>query len=335
MGSPRVMLVRRKVVSPKRGSLCFISTTICSSGEYHRSCVISRGNSLSNSPAGMVTVMRVPSAMKPSICCVSRRSFFGPGRGGAASPSARRLCAVLVGISTPKEDSFPTARRRASASPGGVGVLRRVPRAVSTRYSTCATGSLMMMRRGSWPSGAVTPPRVSACSRRVRPAVSRKSFAADFRTMRLPSASLCTCSVTDSAANGAPCTTLRPKVASGVVKPSVLNRLSARPSASGTGVSATGGIGSSTRVVLERARPGGGGVVVCAPASASPADADNNTHAAARPNVRLSLSLFIARYFLSTAMRGLTFNSYAFRSNPQPPMRLIVRAGCSKEMSLM
>src|SRR5215207_325024 len=41
-----------------------------------------------------------------------------------------------VGISTPKDDSAPAARRRASASPGVMRVLRSVPRAVSTKYST-------------------------------------------------------------------------------------------------------------------------------------------------------------------------------------------------------
>jgi hypothetical protein len=64
--------------------------------------------------------------------------------------------------------------------------------------------------------------------------------------------------VTDSAAKGEPCTTWRSKLASGVVKLSVLSLPSALPSTSGTGVSATGGIGSSIRIVLERARPAGG-----------------------------------------------------------------------------
>src|SRR6185369_12749472 len=57
-------------------------TTNCNSGEYQRSLTISIGRSLPISPAGIVIVVRVPSASTPSIVCLpscSVTTLFAPG----------------------------------------------------------------------------------------------------------------------------------------------------------------------------------------------------------------------------------------------------------------
>ena len=53
-----------------RGSLRLVMTMVCSSDEYQRSLVITMGLALPIAPAGIVRVMRVPSACTPLIVCV-------------------------------------------------------------------------------------------------------------------------------------------------------------------------------------------------------------------------------------------------------------------------
>ena len=65
-----------------RGSLRLLMTTICRSGEYHLSVVITIGFWLPMAPAGIVRAYRVPSACTPLMVCVPRdvvtRSVFPP-----------------------------------------------------------------------------------------------------------------------------------------------------------------------------------------------------------------------------------------------------------------
>jgi hypothetical protein len=83
-GSPRVMFVSRYVVSPNRGSECRLITSTFRSGDVHRSDTILIGSSLPICPAGIVTVVRVPSTSTPSMNCFPSDS--GTGGAGAAVP---------------------------------------------------------------------------------------------------------------------------------------------------------------------------------------------------------------------------------------------------------
>src|SRR5664280_568171 len=82
-GSPRPMFVSRVTVSPLRGSECLESTVVCKSGEYQLSVTMWMGSSLPACPAGMVMVVRRPSACTPSMVWRPSGSVF------AATPPIR------------------------------------------------------------------------------------------------------------------------------------------------------------------------------------------------------------------------------------------------------
>src|SRR5262249_38264138 len=75
-GSSRLMCIRRYVVSPKRGSRLWLRTTTRRSLENQRSYTLSIARSLPIAPAGMVIVVRVPSAVTPSIFGCPRDSVL-------------------------------------------------------------------------------------------------------------------------------------------------------------------------------------------------------------------------------------------------------------------
>src|ERR1051325_258686 len=158
----------------------------------------------------------------------------------------------------------------------------------------------MMINCGSCPLGPGVP-RSSSCSRRVRPEPSRKMWAVDWPTMRLPPLRVCTCSVSESAEKAAPLTITRSKFVSGVTK----LRVSMRPGPpmSGTGVSATG-VGNSTCIVLELEPVTGrlGGFTerpLCACAVIRPITANEKTRINARLVSRFTLPKIIFQNLLT------------------------------------
>src|SRR3954454_19736662 len=66
-GSARTMLTSRYTVSPVRGLLCLVGTSTFRSGETHSSDTILIGCRLPIAPAGIVVVVSVPVAVRPSI----------------------------------------------------------------------------------------------------------------------------------------------------------------------------------------------------------------------------------------------------------------------------
>src|SRR5690349_2653506 len=72
------MFCSRYVVSPLRGSLCFVRTSTCRSGETHCSATTLIGCRLPIAPAGIVVVDRVPFALSPSTVCWPRSSVTTP-----------------------------------------------------------------------------------------------------------------------------------------------------------------------------------------------------------------------------------------------------------------
>src|SRR6185369_15553306 len=227
------MFVNLYVVSPVRGSLLRVITTSCNSGEYQRSLTIWMARSLPISPAGIVTVVRVPSASTPSIFCFPRFSLTSLAllvlvlkKKVSPTPPAS-VCildwssggCVVVTTTLPLVLADPCATLNSNCSPFfplNSNVKGTLLSAVCERESsekvTPATGSLIkIVCNGSSPAPNMPRP-LRLCSRRVRPSLSRYNMLVMRLTMRLPSARVWIVSVTASAEYGAPLMTLTPKL---------------------------------------------------------------------------------------------------------------------------
>src|SRR5271155_1795276 len=146
-----------------RGSLRLIRTTVCNSAEYQRSLVITIGLALPIAPAGIVCVVRVPSACTPLIVCVPSETVVTLFRlpGGP--------CPAEGATSDALDDGF-----RPCLPPRKYGVWRAVFRSGSRTYCVLATLSVMNTTCGAvCPDVAQGPTAGSVMSRRVRPSLSR------------------------------------------------------------------------------------------------------------------------------------------------------------------
>src|SRR3954466_14808516 len=92
LGSTRLMLVNFVVVSPKRGSVFLLNIVSPNCFENHVSLVATISRSLPTDPTAQVVVVRVPSAVTPSISCDPNDSELVLGVFTGAP-----LCVVLTG----------------------------------------------------------------------------------------------------------------------------------------------------------------------------------------------------------------------------------------------
>ena len=182
---------------------------------YQRSLTISIGSSLPIAPAGMVTVVRVPSASTPSMVCGSS-AVVCPSPGGTIGGMAILKPAPVLPVHAIVAPAAPTAFTAAGGyaigAPGGGGPAgpgapadqrRSVTRVASWRSwsmvtAVPATGSLIVTSACDR-CATIGPTTIAWCSRRSRPRPSRAIATLDLRLMRLPSASACVVSVTASA----------------------------------------------------------------------------------------------------------------------------------------
>src|SRR5580704_9914024 len=198
------MLVTVYVVVPNRGSVRVLFKTIWRSAEYHRSETTWRAFSFPICPAGMVCVVRVPSATRPLIVCVPSDSFFNKP---AASSCCNRSCI------------FPSnAGADCAFAPVPPWVWNADVRAtlfsLSSMMCTPATGSEIETIVFAAPDAVSGPNPVNVASCRDLPWLSRYIVTCDVRWSTDPSCKVDVVSDVAVAENGAPLTTLPPCIPS-------------------------------------------------------------------------------------------------------------------------
>src|SRR5208282_5492911 len=194
------MLVTVYVVVPDRGSVRVLFKTIWRSAEYHRSETTWRAFSFPICPAGMICVVRVPSATTPLIVCVPSDSFFSKP---AASSFCMRSC-ILPSDAGPDSSLAPLCVWVCNAD------LCATFCSSSSMMCTPATGSVIITIFLGAPEADRGPNPVKVASCRDLPWLSRYIETCDVRCSTEPSCSVDVVSDVAVAENGAPLTTLPP-----------------------------------------------------------------------------------------------------------------------------
>src|SRR5580692_3736499 len=200
------MLVTVYVVVPNRGSVRVLFNTIWRSAEYHRSETTWRAFSFPICPAGMVCVVRVPSATRTLIVCVPSDSFF-------SNPAASSFCRCpSIRPANPEADSevvvdpFPPCWWNAEVC--------ATLFSLSSMMCTPATGSEIETIVFGAPDAVSGPNPVNVASCRDLPWLSRYTDTCDVRCSTEPSCNVDVVSDVAVAENGAPLTTLPPCIPS-------------------------------------------------------------------------------------------------------------------------
>src|SRR5712675_1301648 len=177
-GSARLISVNFIVMSPERGSELFVKTATPNCFENHVSLVAIISRSLPTDPTGQLVVVRVPSAVTPSISCNPNDSEVALGL-FPTGPFPIAVTGAKI-FPEPATMSPPTDGVEAIVDTAGCAVVGRTAGIANfcatlsvefSWYRKPATGSIMKTMTGAGWSLLGDPGFVN--SLRVRPAESR------------------------------------------------------------------------------------------------------------------------------------------------------------------